>query len=97
LRIILLGKEEIMAEVGLELLGTLIRRLDDKIDRVREDIADRKTDMEVTAALVRRLDSSVQGLTGEVRALRSQQDRQRRRPVRHEARLQALEEPREPV
>jgi hypothetical protein len=41
------------------------------------DIGDLKADMEVQSAIIRRLDHSVQNLTGEVRALAGQQDRQR--------------------
>jgi hypothetical protein len=49
---------------------------------VRSDIGDFRADMEVQSAIVRRLDQSVQSLTGEVRALAAQQDRQRQRPER---------------
>jgi hypothetical protein len=82
-----------MAAVSLELLGSPMRRLDSRLDRVIAGIAGLKADMEVSAALVRRLDSSVQGLTGEVRALHGQQDRQRQRFDRLDAGLEALEQP----
>ncbi len=46
---------------------------------VRADIGDFRADMEVQSAIIRRLDQSVQSLTGEVRALAAPQDSQRQR------------------
>jgi hypothetical protein len=66
------------------------RRLDDKLDRVIADIGDLKADMEVQSAIIRRLDHSVQNLTGEVRALAGQQDRQRQKLERLERRIDEL-------
>jgi hypothetical protein len=40
---------------------------------MRAEIGDFKADMEVQTAIIRRLDHSVQNLTGEVRALAGQQ------------------------
>ena len=67
-----------------------LRRLDDKLDRVIADIGDLKADMEVQFAIIRRLDHSVQNLTGEVRALAGQQDRQRQKLERLERRIDEL-------
>ena len=53
---------------------------------VRSDTRDFRADMEVQSASTRRLDQSVQSLTGEVRALSAQQDRQRQRLERSRAR-----------
>ena len=54
-------------------------RVLEELRLVRSDIGDFRADMEVQSAIVRRLDQSVQSLTGEVRALAAQQDRQRQR------------------
>ena len=54
---------------------------------VRADIGDCRADMEVRPAIIRRLHQSVQSLTGEVRALAAQQDRQRQRLERLQSAL----------
>ena len=54
-----------------------LRRLDAKLDRVIGDIGDLRADMEVMAAIVLRVDDTMQGLVGEVRSLAGQQDPQR--------------------
>ena len=61
-----------MAEVSLDLL---LRQQ----ERVLEERRLVRADTEVQSAIIRRLDQSVQSLTGEVRALAAQQDRQRQR------------------
>lgn len=61
-----------MAEVTLEFIAKQLQRLLDQV-------GDLRADMEVTSAIVRRMDHSVQNLTGEVRALAAQQDRQRQK------------------
>ena len=58
-----------MAEVSLDLL---LRQQ----ERVLEERRLVRADTEVQSAIIRRLDQSVQSLTGEVRALAAQQDRQ---------------------
>ena len=68
-----------MAEVSLELLLRQQERVLEELRLVRSDIGDFRADMEVQSAIIRRLDQSVQSLTGEVRALAAQQDRQRQR------------------
>lgn len=68
-----------MAEVSLDLLLRQQERVLEELRLVRADIGDFRADMEVQSAIIRRLDQSVQSLTGEVRALAAQQDRQRRR------------------
>ena len=68
-----------MAEVSLDLLLRQQERVLEELRLVRADIGDFRADMEVQSAIIRRLDQSVQSLTGEVRALASQQDRQRQR------------------
>lgn len=68
-----------MAEVSLELLVRQQERVLEELRLVRSDIGDFRADMEVQSAIIRRLDQSVQSLTGEVRALAAQQDRQRQR------------------
>lgn len=61
-----------MAEVSLDLL---LRQQ----ERVLEERRLVRADTEVQSAIIRRLDQSVQSLTGEVRALAAPQDRQRQR------------------
>ena len=61
-----------MAEVSLDLL---LRQQ----ERVLEERRLVRADTEVQSAIIRRLDQSVQSLTGEVRALAVPQDRQRQR------------------
>ncbi|MGD9507631.1 MAG: hypothetical protein AB7I59_06390 [Geminicoccaceae bacterium] len=68
-----------MAEVSLDLLLRQQERVLEELRLVRADIGDFRADMEVQSAIIRRLDQSVQSLTGEVRALAAQQDRQRQR------------------
>lgn len=68
-----------MAEVSLELLLRQQERVLEELRLIRSDIGDFRADMEVQSAIILRLDQSVQGLTGEVRALAAQQDRQRQR------------------
>ena len=68
-----------MAEVSLDLLLRQQERGLEELRLVRSDIGDFRADMEVQSAIIRRLDQSVQSLTGEVRALAAQQDRQRQR------------------
>ena len=68
-----------MAEVSLDLLLRQQERVLEELRLVRSDIGDFRADMEVQSAIIRRLDQSVQSLTGEVRALAAQQDRQRQR------------------
>jgi hypothetical protein len=54
-------------------------RVLEELRLVRSDIGDLRTDMEVQSAIIGRLDQSVQSLTGEVRGLVVQQDRERQR------------------
>lgn len=68
-----------MVDVSLELLLRQQERVLEELRLVRSDIGDFRADMEVQSAIIRRLDQSVQSLTGEVRALAAQQDRQRQR------------------
>ena len=68
-----------MAEVSLDLLLRQQERVLEELRLVRSDIGDFRADMEGQSAIIRRLDQSVQSLTGEVRALAAQQDRQRQR------------------
>lgn len=68
-----------MAEVTLEFISQQLQRVLHEQRGIRHDIGDMKADLEVAAAIVRRLDHSVQNLTGEVRALAGQQDRQRQK------------------
>ena len=74
-----------------------LRRLDSKLDRVISDIGDLRADMEVTAAIVRRMDGTMQGLVGEVRSLAAQQDRQRQKLERLRERVDRLEDPTVPA
>ena len=74
-----------------------LRRLDSKLDRVISDIGDLRADMEVTAAIVRRMDGTMQGLVGEVRSLAAQQDRQRQKLERLRERVDQLEDPTVPA
>jgi len=76
-----------MAEVTLEFIAVQLQRVLDEQRGMRNDIGDIKADLEVTAAIIRRLDHSVQNLTGEVRALAAQQDRQRQKLERLEKEL----------
>jgi chromosome segregation ATPase len=76
-----------MAEASLELLMRQQERVLDELRLVRGDIGDFKADMEVQSAIIRRLDQSIQSLTGELRALAAQQDRQRQRLERLQAGL----------
>ena len=82
-----------MPEVTLELIFAQQLRILDELRIVRADIGDLKADMEVQSAIIRRLDTSVQNLTGEVRALAGQQDRQRQKLDPLEKRLDRLEAP----
>jgi chromosome segregation ATPase len=82
-----------MAETTLDFIARQQDAVLGELRRVRNDIADLKMDMEVQTAIIRRLDTSVQGLTGEVRALAGQQSRQRLKLDRLEARLDAMEPP----
>jgi chromosome segregation ATPase len=82
-----------MAEITLDFIARQQDAVLGELRRVRNDIADLKMDMEVQTAIIRRLDTSVQGLTGEVRALAGQQSRQRLKLDRLEARLDAMEPP----
>jgi hypothetical protein len=66
-----------MADVSLELLLRQQERVLEELRLVRSDIGDFRADMDVQSVVIRRLDQSVQSLTGEVRALAAQQDRQR--------------------
>ena len=68
-----------MAEVSLDLLLRQQERVLEGLRLVRADIGDFGADMDVQSAIIRRLDQSVQSLTGEVRALAAPQDRQRQR------------------
>ena len=74
-----------------------LRRLDSKLDRVISDIGDLRADMEVTAAIVRRMDGTMQGLVGEIRSLAAQQDRQRQKLERLRERVDQLEDPTVPA
>lgn len=76
-----------MAEVSLELLLRQQERALEELRLVRSDIGDFRADMEVQSAIIRRLDQSVQSLTGEVRALAAQQDRQLQRLERLQSTL----------
>ena len=76
-----------MADASLELLMRQQERVLDELRLVRGDIGDFRADMEVQSAIIRRLDQSIQSLTGEVRALAAQQDRQRQRLERLQAGL----------
>ena len=60
-----------MADVSLELLLRQQERVLKESRLVRSDIGDFRADMEVRLDIIRRLDQSVQSLTGEVRALAS--------------------------
>ena len=53
--------------------------------------------MEVMAAIVRRMDGTMQGLVGEVRSLAAQQDRQRQKLERLRERVDQLEDPTVPA
>ena len=68
-----------MAEVSLDLVLRQQERVLEEVRLVRSDIGDCRADMEVQSASIRRLDQSVQSLTGEVRALAAPQDSQRQR------------------
>jgi chaperonin cofactor prefoldin len=68
-----------MAEVTLELLLRQQERVPEELRLVRSDIGDFRADMQVRSAIIWPLHQSVQSLTGEVRALAAQQDRQRQR------------------
>jgi predicted nucleic acid-binding Zn-ribbon protein len=70
-----------------------LRRLDAKLDRVMGEIADFRADMEVMAAIIRRMDGTMQGLVGEVRSLTAQRDRQRQKLDQLRQRVDKLEEP----
>ena len=85
-----------MAEMTLEFLAHQQQRVLDELRLVRADIGDFKADMEVQSAIIRRLDTGVQNLAGEVRALAAQQDRQRQKLERLAERPGRLEEPTEP-
>ena len=74
-----------------------LRRLNSKLDRVISDIGDLRADMEVTAAIVRRMDGTMQGLVGEVRSLGAQQDRQRQKLDRLRERVDRIEDPTVPA
>ena len=76
-----------MAEVSLELLSRQQERVLEELRLVRSDIGDCRADMDVQSAIIRRLDQSVQSLTGEVRALAVPQDRQRQRLERLQSTL----------
>ena len=82
-----------MPEITLDLIFSHQGRILEELKRVRVDIGDLKADMEVQSAIIRRLDHSVQNLTGEVRALAGQQDRQRQKLDRLERRVDRLEAP----
>ena len=76
-----------MADASLELLMRQQERVLDKLGLARGEIGDVKADMEVQSAIVGRPDRSIQSLTGKVRALAAQQDRQRQRLERLQASL----------
>ena len=82
-----------MPEVTLELIFAHQQRILDELRIIRADVGDLKADMEVQSAIIRRLDTSVQNLTGEVRALAGQQDRRRQKLDRIEKRFDRLETP----
>jgi septal ring factor EnvC (AmiA/AmiB activator) len=84
-----------MAEIEQQILALLLRT-NAELDRVVDDVADLKADMRVRTAVLYRLEGTVQDLTGEVRALAGQQDRQRQKLERLAARLDRLDAP-EPV
>jgi hypothetical protein len=60
---------------------------------MQADMRALRDDNLITAALLNRLDSTVNGLIGEMRALRSQFDRMRLEHERLRSRVDALEEP----
>ncbi len=68
-----------MAEVTLDFIASQLDRVLREQSALRNDVAELRSDMEVTAALSRRMDATMQGLIGEVRALAGQQSRQRQR------------------
>jgi septal ring factor EnvC (AmiA/AmiB activator) len=84
-----------MVEIEQQILALLLRT-NAELDRVVDDVADLKADMRVRTAVLYRLEGTVQDLTGEVRALAGQQDRQRQKLERLAARLDRLDAP-EPV
>jgi septal ring factor EnvC (AmiA/AmiB activator) len=84
-----------MVEIDQQILALLLRT-NAELDRVVDDVADLKADMRVRTAVLYRLEGTVQDLTGEVRALAGQQDRQRQKLERLAARLDRLDAP-EPV
>jgi hypothetical protein len=68
-----------MAEIPLDFLAS-------QQDRILEEIGQIRDDMRVMAAMIQRLDGTVQGLVSEVRAEHSRFDRRGRR-------LRKLEQP----
>lgn len=64
---------------------------------LRAEVSDFRADMEVAAAITRRMDGTMQGFVGEIRSLAGQQDRQRQELDRLRERVDKLDEPLPPA
>lgn len=68
-----------MAEITLEFLASQQVKLLDEARAMRSEMGQMRDDIRVMAAIVQRLDGTVQGLVSEVRAEHSRHDRLARR------------------
>ena len=64
-----------MPDIDLSFIASQLDRVLKEQTSLRSEVADFRADMEVMAAIVRRMDGTMQGLVGEVRSLAAQQDR----------------------
>jgi phage shock protein A len=82
-----------MPEIDPSFIASQLDRVLREQTTLHSEIADFRADMEVMAAIIRRMDGTMQGLVGEVRSLTAQQDRQRQKLDQLRQRVDKLEEP----
>lgn len=81
-----------MAEISLEFLGEQILRLHEEVRSVHEEMSSVRDDITVPTGILIRLEGAVQGLTVELRGMRSQQACGERESTSPAARVGSLEE-----
>lgn len=81
-----------MAGISLEFLGEQLLRLREEVRAVHEDMRSIRDDITVPTGIAIRLEGAVQGLTVELRGMRSQQPRGDRESASPAARVGSLEE-----
>jgi predicted nuclease with TOPRIM domain len=86
-----------MPDIDLSFIASQLDRVLKEQTSLRSEVADFRADMEVMAAIVRRMDGTMQGLVGEVRSLTAQQDRQRQKLERLRERIDGLNDPTVPA